>query len=67
MNASTLVWGFVFGTIGFSYLLFGKKRSNTVVIVSGLALMAYPYFFGSPFALVGIGIALTLLPFIWRQ
>lgn len=66
MNASTLVWGFVFGTIGFSYLLYGKKRSNLVVIVSGICLMAYPYFFTSPIALVGIGIVLTLLPFVWR-
>ncbi|WP_346838077.1 hypothetical protein [Microbulbifer sp. SAOS-129_SWC] len=62
MNTANLLWGLVFGSIGMAYFLYGKKQSNVVARLAGLALMIYPYFFQSPLALVLVGLILMLLP-----
>ncbi|GGY18474.1 hypothetical protein GCM10008098_08090 [Rhodanobacter panaciterrae] len=66
MNASTLLWGVLFGSIGFGFLLYGKKQRAIVPLVCGLALMVFPYFVSRTGLLIVIGIALMAIPYFVR-
>ncbi|MEO7477704.1 MAG: hypothetical protein ABIT64_00535 [Lysobacteraceae bacterium] len=61
-----LLWGVLFGSIGFGYFLYGKKRPNIVALVCGLVLMVYPYFVSSTWAIVIIGAVLMAIPYFVR-
>jgi hypothetical protein len=63
MNESWLIWGLLFGSIGLGYVIYGRRQKNIVPFLSGLALIAFPYFVPNTFALIAIGILLILIPF----
>ncbi|MBL9141019.1 MAG: hypothetical protein JNK53_04055 [Phycisphaerae bacterium] len=44
MDASTLISGLIFGAIGMGFFVYGKKQKAAVPLLSGLALIAVPYF-----------------------
>ncbi len=67
MNASTLLWGLLFSSIGFAFFLYGRKQRAVVPLVCGIALMIYPYFIPNVTALVAIGIALAAIPYFLRR
>lgn len=62
MNTALLLWGLLFGSVGFGYFLYGKKQRAVVPLVCGLALMVFPYFIANAFLLVAIGIVLAVVP-----
>jgi hypothetical protein len=66
LNASTLLWGVLFGSIGFGFFLYGKKQRAIVPLVCGLALMVFPYFVSGTGLLIVIGIALMAIPYFVR-
>ena len=66
MNASILLWGVLFSSIGLGFFLYGKKQRAPVPLVCGLALMIYPYFVPNVIALIAIGIALAVIPYFLR-
>jgi hypothetical protein len=66
MNEAQLLWGLLFGSIGLGFFLYGKKQRAPLPLVCGLALMGYVYFVPNAWLLVGIGIALTALPYFFR-
>jgi len=66
MNASTLFWGIVFGSIGLAFFVYGKKQKAVVPFFSGIGLMVVPYFISNMYFLVISGIVLTALPFILK-
>lgn len=63
LNASTLLWGMVFGSIGLGFFIYGKKQQAMVPLLCGLALMAFPYFVSGTAWLVIIGVALMAVPY----
>lgn len=65
-NMSELLWGLLFGSAGLGFFLYGKKQQAIVPLLSGLALMIYPYFVSSTILLVAIGIGLIALPYFVR-
>ena len=65
-DTSQLMWGVLFGGIGLGFFLYGKKQKAVVPLFAGIALMAFPYVVTNTYALVGIGLALIMLPFIVR-
>lgn len=67
MNTSILMWGVIFGSLGFGFFLYGKKQHVILPIISGICLMAIPYFISSAFVLVATGIVLMALPFIIKR
>ncbi|MFT7652918.1 MAG: hypothetical protein ACI9ON_002526 [Limisphaerales bacterium] len=67
MSETWLLWGLIFGSIGLGYVIYGRKQKNTVVFLSGLALMVFPYFVSGTLALVGVGILLICVPFVIKQ
>jgi predicted membrane protein len=63
MNESWLLWGLVFGSIGFGFFSYGRKQRAVVPFICGLTLMIFPYFISSTLLLVGIGITLIIVPY----
>ncbi|MDH4183150.1 MAG: hypothetical protein OEV92_02925 [Nitrospinota bacterium] len=53
-----------FGAFGVGYFIYGKKQANFAVIITGVALMVYPYFVPGVGAIIVIGMALMALPFL---
>ena len=67
MREAQLLWGLLFGSIGLGFFLYGKKQRAPVPLICGIALMGYAYFVPNVWALVGIGIGLTAIPYFFRS
>ena len=63
-NTDSIIWGFLFGTIGMGYLVYAKKQQRWLAFLSGLGLCAFTYFVSNLVLIIVIGIALIILPFI---
>ncbi len=59
---ASLLWGVLFGSIGVGYFIYGKKQSRFALILSGIGLMVFPYFFSNTVVIVLIGLALVVVP-----
>jgi hypothetical protein len=66
MDTALLLWGVLFGSIGFGFFIYGTKQKAIVPLVCGLALMAVPYFISNTILLVVVGIGLIALPYYVR-
>lgn len=66
MNAASLLWGVLFGSIGFGFFWYGRKQRAVVPLICGIALMVFPYFIANIYLLVVIGAALIALPYFVR-
>lgn len=66
MNASTLWWGLLFGSIGLGFFIYGRKQRAIVPLVCGGALMAFPYFVSGMAWLLLIGVVLIAIPYFVR-
>ncbi len=66
MSEATILWGLLFGSIGFGFFLYGKRQRVIVPLLCGLALMVYPYFVSGTLWLLVIGIALMAVPYFLR-
>jgi len=66
-DSASLLWGLLFGSIGLGFFIYGKKQHRTVPLLSGIALMVFPYFVTNSILTVLIGIVLTALPYFFRH
>lgn len=66
MTPWSLFLAVVFGSLGFGYLVYGRRQRAVVPIVCGLLLLIVPYFIGSAGLLLAIGVALAVLPFVYK-
>src|ERR1700733_14618420 len=66
LDTSLLIWGLLFGSIGFGFFMYGRKQRAVVPFVCGFALMIFPYFVPNTFLLITIGIALIAIPYFVR-
>jgi len=64
MTSFELVAGLVFGSIGLAYAIYGRRQRVLTPFISGIALMAFPYFVSGTMATLAIGTGLILLPYI---
>jgi predicted membrane protein len=67
MNTSTLLWGLLFGSIGLAFFVYGRRQKTVVPLVTGLALMIFPYFVSNTILLVMLGVALVAIPYFVRM
>jgi hypothetical protein len=65
-SSASLLWGLLFGSIGMGYLVYGKKQQRGIALLSGIALIVFPYFVTSWVFIVLIGIVLMALPYFIR-
>lgn len=67
MDSSLLLLGLLFGSVGVGFFIYGKKQQRAAPLVSGVALMAVPYFVSNAVVLALIGVLLLALPYFWRD
>ena len=67
LSAANLFGSFLFGTIGFSVFIYGKKQASFKSMVIGIVLMVYPYFIPQTIFLYLAGIVLVGALFIFRD
>ena len=65
-STAVLLWGLLFGAIGFGFFLYGKKQKTVVPLITGIALCVVPYFIANVYVLVTVGVILTAIPFFVR-
>jgi len=65
-STAVLIWGLLFGSIGFGFFLYGKKQKAVVPIIAGIALCVVPYFIANVYVLVTVGVVLMAIPFFVR-
>jgi predicted membrane protein len=66
VSAASLLWGLIFGAIGFGFFTYGRKQASVVPLLCGLALMIFPYFVSNTFVLVALGVVLIATPYFVR-
>lgn len=59
-----LFWSFVFSVVGIAYFRYGKKQAEIPMIIAGVVLMIYPYFFDSFWWVLGLGTVISAAPWI---
>jgi len=65
-STAVLIWGMIFGAIGFGFFLYGRKQKAVVPLITGIALCVVPYFIANVYALVMVGVILMAVPFFVR-
>ena len=65
-STAVLLWGLLFGSIGFGFFLYGKKQKQVVPLITGIALCVVPYFIANVYALVIVAVILMAIPFFVR-
>ena len=65
-STAVLLWGLLFGSIGFGFFIYGKKQKAIVPLITGIVLCVVPYFIADVYALVVVGAILAAIPFIIR-
>jgi len=65
-STAVLIWGMIFGAIGFGFFLYGRKQKAVVPLITGIALCVVPYFIANVYALVMVGVILMAVPFFIR-
>jgi hypothetical protein len=65
-GTSLLMWGMLFGALGFGFFIYGKKQKAAVPLITGIALFVIPYFISNVYMLVIAGTVLVALPYFVR-
>jgi hypothetical protein len=65
-STAVLLWGLLFGSIGFGFFLYGRKQKAVVPLIAGIALCVAPYFIANVYILVTVGVVLMAIPFFVR-
>ena len=65
-GTAVLLWGLLFGSIGFGFFIYGKKQKAVVPLVTGIALCIVPYFIANVYVLVGVGLLLMAIAYFVR-
>ncbi len=67
LSASSLLLGFLFGSVGLAFFIYGKRQSAFAPLLCGLLLMVIPYFITSTVGLIAAGAVLVAIPFFVRM
>ncbi len=61
--ATKLILSFLFGLIGSGYFVYSRKRSNMIILFSGVALCIFPYFVSNGWLMLIFGLIFLAVPF----
>jgi hypothetical protein len=67
LNIPSLVLSLLFSSIGLGYFLFGKRQQQFLFLLTGLALMIYPYIVSGTGTITVVGLVLSAGPFVARR
>lgn len=60
MDPTWLLISGLFSLIGFAVFTYGRRQRTATHTAIGVALMVYPYFVSSTYALIGVGVLLLV-------
>jgi len=60
----TFIWSIFFGIIGMGYFTFGRKQDRYDFLLSGIALMLFPYVVDGLTTNIVVGMLLLISPFV---
>jgi 1,4-dihydroxy-2-naphthoate octaprenyltransferase len=63
MGMGTILSGLLFGCVGMGYIMYGRKQSNGIALVSGILLCGFPYLVTNILLMFLIGAILMAAPF----
>ena len=63
MTTTSLLIYIILGSLGISYLMYGKAQRKAVALFSGLGLSVAPYFTMNLWLLVPLALVFIVLPF----
>ena len=66
MNASQLLLGVLFSSIGVCYFIYGKTQKVIIPFICGLILMIFPYFIENTWIIFLVGSVLVGIPYFIR-
>jgi hypothetical protein len=66
MNTASLMWSLLFGSVGMSFFVYGKRQQAVVPLLCGVALMTFPYLVSNTALLVAVGAAFIAIPYFIR-
>jgi hypothetical protein len=61
-----IMLGVLFGAFGSGYFVYGRKQSNVVALLSGVALCIFPYFVSNGLLILLFGAIFLVLPFVLK-
>jgi hypothetical protein len=61
-DATGLVVGLIFGTVGLAYCMYGKKRADLAIFLAGILLMGLPYVIDNNIVLIVLSIIIMVVP-----
>lgn len=64
MDTTTFFLDFLFGIVGLSYLVYGKKAQHPSALISGFALSIFPFFVSNLWITLLLGVVFTAAPFL---
>lgn len=67
MEAQTLLWGLLFGSVGVGYFVYGRKQRKLMPFISGIGLILAPMFIYQVGWLLAVGASLLVLPVLIRN
>ena len=65
-STAVLLWGLLFGSIGFGFFIYGKKQKSVMPLITGIALCVVPYFIANVSVLVMVEVILMAIPYFVR-
>ena len=67
MDSATLVMYVLTGSIGMGFIVYGKKQSNYIALLSGILLCITPYIVDNIIINIIAAFIYTVLPFILKM
>ncbi|MGD8907987.1 MAG: hypothetical protein PVF13_01585 [Chromatiales bacterium] len=61
-----LLWAVLFSAIGLGYLTYGRRQKAVVPLMTGVALIIFPYFINNLYLMLAVGAALLAVPYFIR-
>jgi hypothetical protein len=65
-DTTTVVWGILFAAFGLGYLTYGRRQKMIMPLVSGVALILFPYITPNIYIMLLAGATLLALPYFFR-
>jgi hypothetical protein len=66
-DETMLVWAVLFSAIGLGYLTYGRRQKAVMPLVTGVALIIFPYVIPNLYLMLAVGAALLALPYFIRR
>ena len=66
-DVTSLMLSVFFGALGAGYVVYGRKQRALPPLLSGVALMVFPYLVTGGLMTLLVGAAIAVVPYFWRN